>query len=140
MLGYGTLNSDWNASAGVVVSRRSTPRNTTPRGDHCVYAVFSAGCSSWQGPHQDAQKISTTGRPRNDVMLTSFPASVGPPDAVTCDVGIDASFAAPHAEAHTTSAQPIMRRLRTIMAAPPPRSSRRGHPPRTSECRDTAGR
>ena len=39
MLGYGTLNSDWNASAGAVVSRRSMPRNTTPRGDHRVRGV-----------------------------------------------------------------------------------------------------
>src|SRR5580698_8526692 len=130
MLGYGTLNSVWNASAGAVVSRRSTPRNTTPRDDQCVYAVFSAGCSSWQGPHQDAQKISTTGRPRNDVMLTSFPVSVGPPAAVTCNVGCDGGFAAPQPEASSTSAQPATRGVRAIIAAPPPPSKPSGHQPR----------
>src|SRR5580704_8203794 len=122
MLGFGTLSSLSNARAGVVVSRRSMPRNTTPRGDHVSYAVFNAGCSSWQGPHHDAQKISTTGWPWNDVMLTTFPVSVGPPDAVTCCGALAALCGAPQAATSRATAQPNTTRRVLVTAAPPRRS------------------
>src|SRR6202035_5853077 len=115
------------------------PRNATPRDFQLVYAAFSAGCSSWQGPHHDAQKTSTTGWPRNDVMLTSLPVSVGPPVAVTWRGGADPACAAPQPAMSSTTEQPSTNRRALLTAALPRHSTRIDRRSRTSGSQDRAG-
>src|SRR6202035_1954079 len=113
------------------------PRKATPRPDQVAYAVFNAGCSSWQGPHHDPQKISTTGRPRNAVMLTAFPVSVGPPDAVTCWDGVDVACEAPQPATSNAITQAHATRRLPVTAAEPPCSPPIRRRPRTTGFRGT---
>src|ERR671936_2037798 len=50
-------------------SSTSTPSNTTPRPRQRFQAASSLGASSLHGPHQEAQKLSTTALPRSDARL-----------------------------------------------------------------------
>src|SRR5579859_6421125 len=70
--GWACVRSNW--ASPPVVSCMSAPRNATPGWLSC--AAASTGSSCAQGPHHEAQKLSTTGVPCS-LLTSTWPPSAG---------------------------------------------------------------
>src|SRR5581483_8741261 len=68
-LGYGTWYLAMYARAASRPSRIAIPRKRTEL-PYCFAVLANSGASSRHGSHHDAQKLSTTGFPRNDASET----------------------------------------------------------------------
>jgi len=92
-----------NARAASERSWKTIPTIASPSPSCAAAAEVSRGNSSTHGPHQLAQKLTITGRPRRSARRTGFPsrsanekAGAGSPTRTTMGTPGRASSSAPH--------------------------------------------